>query len=62
MRMINLDSLIDDMKKIRYFCGKDGNDLELFEDEKQILFDYFEDIYELEGIEMNFVGSGYANR
>lgn len=62
MRMINIDSLIDNMKKIRYFCGKDGNDLELFKDDKQILFDYFEDVYKLEGVEINFVGSRHTNR
>ena len=54
-RMIDVDDLINDMKKIRYFCGKNDYeaDLELFDDDKQRLFDYFNDLYDIIGIELD---------
>lgn len=53
--MIDVDDLINDMKKIRYFCGKneEDGDLELFDDDKQILFDYFNDLYNIIGVEID---------
>ena len=44
-RVINLDYLIKDMKKIGSFIGKDGTSLELSKEEKEVLFDYFNDLY-----------------